>query len=301
MGIEILPDTNEESAEHRGLRKGLYLLPAAFTTANVLMGFLAVIYSLRGFQLLTTDTSAASWYFDLAAKLIGFSILFDMLDGRLARMTKTTTELGIQLDSLADVLAFGIAPIVLVYCWAIGAVFPEDSEVYGLGVFVLFMYLMGGTFRLARFNVQSMRPRVIASGTPKIDKKNFVGLPIPPAAGLIAAIVHFKPRPLSMYDSGVASFWVIVMMFVLGVLALLMVSKLKYTSFKSMGTGKLNLYLILFIGGIGMSIWLYSRYVLLSIAISYVTHGVIWFILNLFRSPRKEIAAHEGLEEQIID
>ena len=122
--------------------------------------------------------------------------MFDTLDGRLARMTKTATEIGVQLDSLADVLTFGIAPIVLGYSWGIGTVLNENSSLHGFGVFVLFMYLMCGAFRLARFNLQATRPRVLIEGTPKIDKKHFVGLPIPPAAGLLAAIVHFVPMPL---------------------------------------------------------------------------------------------------------
>src|SRR6185436_18055338 len=115
---------------------------------------------------------------------------------RLARMTRTATEIGVQLDSLADVLTFGIAPTVLMYGWAIGVTFPETSAAHGFGVFVLFMYLMCGTFRLARFNLQATRPRVLIEGSPKVDKENFVGLPIPPAAGLLASIVHFAPAPL---------------------------------------------------------------------------------------------------------
>ena len=108
-------------------------------------------------------------------------------------MTHTSTEIGVQLDSLADVLTFGIAPIVLVYSWAIGATFRRRKfGLHRLGVFVLFMYLMCGAFRLARFNLQATRPRVLIEGTPKIDKKNFVGLPIPPAAGLIASHRSFR-------------------------------------------------------------------------------------------------------------
>src|SRR4030095_3579905 len=189
-------ETEESKTVHRGIKKGLYVIPTAFTAANVAMGFLAVLYSRRGFQVVATDPSAAAGYFDYAAIAIGLAILFDTLDGRVARMTKTATEVGVQFDSLADVLTFGIAPIALIYSWAIGASFEEHSSEHALGVFLLFMYLMCGAFRLARFNLQATRPRVLQEGTPKVDKKSFVGLPISPAGGLLAALVHFSPEPL---------------------------------------------------------------------------------------------------------
>ena len=202
---------------HQGLKKGLYLFPTAFTAANILMGFLAVLYSIRGFQ---AAPEIAASYFNYAGIFIGFAILFDTLDGRVARMTRTATEIGVQLDSLADVLTFGIAPIALIYSWGIGAVFAEKSSTHTLGVFLLFMFLMCGAFRLARFNLQATRPRVLLEGTPKIDKKNFVGLPIPPAAGLMAAIVHYAPMPLNTYGN-YAQFYGILMIILLGVLGVL--------------------------------------------------------------------------------
>src|SRR6266498_4709100 len=111
--------------ERRGLKKGLYLIPSAFTAANIGMGFYAVMAAVRGFQFVGNGTSAdflqASIYLDNAAKAIGWAVLFDMLDGRLARMTKTTTEIGVQLDSIADVVTFGLAPAVLAYVWGYGA------------------------------------------------------------------------------------------------------------------------------------------------------------------------------------
>lgn len=277
----------ENKPVHKGLKKGLYLIPSAFTAANIGMGFLAVLSSLRGFQLVAQNPEQAAVYFDYAARAIGFAILFDTLDGRVARMTKTTTELGVQLDSLADVLTFGIAPIVLAYGWAIGAVFPEQSGLHGLGIFVLFMYLMCGAFRLARFNLQATRPRVLIEGTPKTDKKNFVGLPIPPAAGLLASIVHFSPKPLNFYGESQAFLYGGLIMCLTAVLGLLMVSTLRYTSFKSAGTGRLSLYLILIIAAVGMLLWLYSQYVLLVLALAYVSHGIFWYVLNLFRSSKK--------------
>jgi CDP-diacylglycerol---serine O-phosphatidyltransferase len=113
-------------------------------------------------------------------------------------MTRTATEIGVQFDSLADVLTFGIAPIALIYSWGIASAFNERSSEHGLGIFLLFMYLMCGAFRLARFNLQATRPRVLVEGTPKLDKKNFVGLPIPPAAGLASIDRPLCPNAASV-------------------------------------------------------------------------------------------------------
>lgn len=278
---------NEEiQSGHKGIKKGLYLIPTAFTAANIGMGFLAILSSLRGFQIILINPEQSAVYFDYAATAIGLAILFDTLDGRLARMTKTATELGVQLDSLADALTFGIAPVVLAYSWGVGAVFAESTFLHNLGLFVLFAFLMCGVMRLARFNLQATRPRVLREGTPKIDKKNFVGLPIPPAAGLIAAVIHFFPLPLNVYEIGYARFYAIILMIILPCLGFLMVSTIRYTSFKNLGTGKNNLALILIIGLMGMLVWLYSHYVLLVLAVLYVSHGVLWYLFTLLK-PRK--------------
>ncbi len=280
-----MTEQTEQKTEHKGIRKGLYLIPSAFTAANIGMGFLAVIWSLRGFQIVT-NTEKAAVYFDYAAIAIGLAILFDTLDGRVARMTRTTTEIGVQLDSLADVLTFGIAPIVLGYVWAVGAVFNEQSQIHGLGVFVLFMYVMCGAFRLARFNLQALRPRVLKEGSAHVDKKNFVGLPIPPAAGLLASIVHFTPMPLNSYGDSQGAFYAVLIMILMAILGFLMVSTLRYSSFKSAGTGRSSIYLIIGLAAFGMGVWLYSRYVLLVISLIYVSHGLIWFLIGLVRTSK---------------
>ncbi len=289
-------ETEEPKTIHRGIKKGLYVIPTAFTAANIAMGFLAVLYSIRGFQVVKTHPEIAAGYFDYAAIAIGLAILFDTLDGRVARMTKTATEIGVQFDSLADVLTFGIAPIALIYSWAIGASFDAQSSEHGLGVFLLFMYLMCGTFRLARFNLQATRPRVLQEGTPKIDKKNFVGLPIPPAAGLLASFVHFSPLPLSFHGEGLARFYTYLVMILIAILGVLMVSTLRYSSMKTVGTGRRNLYLVLVIAAIGMLMWLYSQYVLLILSAAYVSHGVIWYLLTSIRPRRQTASQEQGVE-----
>ncbi len=278
-----MEETEEPKVVHKGIKKGLYVIPTAFTAANIAMGFFAVIYSIRAFQVVHTDPAHSASYLNYAAVCIGLAILFDTLDGRVARMTKTATEIGVQFDSLADVLTFGIAPIALMFVWAFGSVFPENTREYALSIFLLFMYLMCGAFRLARFNIQSTRPRVLQEGAVKVDKKNFVGLPIPPAAGLMASIVHFAPMPLNFYGESARSY-AILSMVLIAVLGVLMVSTIRYSSFKTVGSGRKNLYLVLLIAAVGMLIWLYSNYVLLILSGGYVLHGIVWYLLRLARS-----------------
>jgi len=278
-------ETEQTQLEHKGIKKGLYLIPTAFTAANIAMGFFAVLYSIRGFRATIENPELASGYFNYAAVAIGFAILFDTLDGRIARLTRTATEIGVQFDSLADVLTFGIAPIALMYSWGIASVFPEGSKELGFGVFLLFMYLMCGAFRLARFNIQATRPRVLLEGTPKVDKKNFVGLPIPPAAGLLAAIVHYANPPLISYGE-TGHYLAILLMVLIALLGVLMVSTVRYSSMKSVGSGRKNLYLVLVVAAVGMLMWLYSEYVLLILALAYVSHGIIWYFFTLLTRKR---------------
>ena len=271
---------------HRGLKKGLYVIPTLFTAANVAMGFLAVLSSIRGFRAAAMDPVLAAGYFDKAALAIGLAILFDTVDGRVARATRTATEIGVQFDSLADVLTFGIAPTALMYAWAVAPTFTENTFGHNLAVFLLFAYLMCGAFRLARFNLQATRPRVLQEGTPKIDKKNFVGLPIPPAGGLLAALVHFAPAPLSSYGNVPAHSYAYSLLALIGVLAVLMVSTIRYTSMKASGSGRKGFYMVLAIAAAALIVWQYSDYALLVIASIYVAHGVIWWIIRSFFGKR---------------
>ena len=278
-------DHERPNPPRRGVRKGLYLIPSVFTAANIGMGFFSVMASLRGFQLLgggTPDLGAAAAHFDNAALAIGWALLFDMLDGRIARMTKTTTEIGIQLDSIADVVTFGLAPAVLAYVWGYGASLTEGTELHQLAWGLSFMYLMCGAFRLARFNVQASRPRILAEGTPKVDKKNYVGLPIPVAGGLIAALVHFSPVPLTYFGPERARIYSGLLMVLVGLLSLMMVSTLRFSSFKTVGTRVRSMRTIILVLTVGLLIFLYSQYVLLGIVISYILYGLISRVASVF-------------------
>ena len=281
-------DHEAKNPERRGLKKGVYLIPSLFTAANIGMGFYAVMAAVRGFQFIGTGVYAdlihASKYLDNSAKAIGWAIFFDMLDGRIARMTKTTTEIGVQLDSIADVVTFGLAPAVLAYVWGYGATLQEGSELHQMAWFLSFLYLMCGGFRLARYNVQSSRPRILAEGTIKVDKKSFVGLPIPAAAGLVAAIIHFYPAPLLIHGSEKARIYSIMLMAMMGVLSLLMVSTIKFSSFKTVGTTRRNsMRTIIVLLAVGMLIFLYSRQVLLVLVVSYILHGLVARLIGIFR------------------
>lgn len=278
-------DQDRPNPPRRGVRKGLYLIPSLFTAGNIGMGFYSVMASLRGFQLLggaTPDVNAAAAHFDSAAVAIGWACLFDILDGRIARLTKTTTEIGIQLDSIADVVTFGLAPAVLAYVWGYGASLAEESDLHRLAWFLSFMYLICGAFRLARFNVQSSRPRIIAEGTPKVDKKNYVGLPIPAAGCLIAALVHFSPVPLSYFGPERARIYSGLLMLLVGLLSVMMVSTLRFSSFKTVGTRVRSMRTIILALSVGVLILLYSQYVLLAIVISYILLGLLSRVAGIF-------------------
>lgn len=269
----------------RGVKKGVYLIPSLFTAANIGMGFYAIMAAVRGFQLLGEPNPDVAWagaHFDNAAKAIGWAVLFDMLDGRIARLTKTTTEIGVQLDSIADVVTFGIAPAVLAYVWGYGASLPEGTPSHTFGWFISFMFLMCGAFRLARFNVQSSRPRILAEGTIKVDKKSFVGLPIPVAGGLIAAIVHFSPVPLINLGPERARVYSVLLITLMGTLSVMMVSTLRFSSFKTVGTKVRSMRIVILSLAVAMLIFLYSQYVLLGIVVAYILHGLLTRVIGVF-------------------
>jgi CDP-diacylglycerol--serine O-phosphatidyltransferase len=283
QGVQL--DHETPNPQRRGLKKGIYLIPSLFTAGNIGMGFFAVMACLRAFQMLggpNPDVAGAAARVDYAAIAIGFALLFDMLDGRIARMTKTTTEIGIQLDSIADVVTFGLAPAVLAYVWGYGASLTEGTNLHRLSWFISFMYLMCGAFRLARFNVQASRPRIVAAGTIKTDKKSFVGLPIPVAGGLIAALVHFRPTPLIGYGAEQARIYSGLLMLLVGLLSLMMVSTLRFSSFKTVGTGSRSMRTIIVVLAIFGLIILYHQYVLLGLVLAYIFYGLFSRVFSMF-------------------
>ncbi|HEX5228905.1 MAG TPA: CDP-diacylglycerol--serine O-phosphatidyltransferase, partial [Bryobacteraceae bacterium] len=206
-------------------RRAAYALPTLFTAGNIFLGFLAILRSVEGALLAASGQLGANPHFEVAAKAIGAAVVLDGLDGRIARMTNTTSAFGREMDSLADVVTFGIAPAVLAYAWGVQFVtaggFLQDHRA---GYFLAFIFLLCGAARLARFNVQT---NPVPANPGRADRKYFVGLPIPAAAGMVAAVVYANDSvPLQWWI--LSAFWLAL----LALLSFLMVSTWRYPSFK---------------------------------------------------------------------
>ncbi len=272
----------------RGLRRGAYVLPSLFTVGNIFCGYYAISETYRAISF--PDTAAA--HLDIAAKAIGYAVLFDGLDGRIARMTGTTSDFGRELDSLADVITFGVAPALLAYTWAIRFLNPEVAPqlltmIQRVGWFLSFMFLICGAARLARFNITT-NPVPANPGRP--DRKYFVGLPIPAGAALVAAVVHaFGGEPLWWWQ------WTLVWLPVFCGTALLMVSRWRYNSFKQLDLSrKRGFVTVIFIAAMIAAIWLYSQPALLALALIYAGSGVVTRLGGIIRR-RTMRAAHRDL------
>src|SRR5277367_879467 len=206
----------------RRLSKGMYILPSLFTTANMAFGYYAILEVMHA-------TVAEHWHLDNAAKAIGFAVLFDGLDGRIARMTGTSSDFGRELDSLADAITFGVAPAMLAWAWGFHLMPPVmltewNIKLTQLGAIASFLFLMAGASRLARFNI-THNPEPSNPGRP--GKKYFVGMPIPAGAGVIAAVVHFlSGEPLVSWQTSLS--WLLMVL----VVGYLMVSTWRFYSFK---------------------------------------------------------------------
>ena len=226
----------------------------------------------------------ANGHFITAAKAIGFAVLFDGVDGMIARMTNTTSDFGRELDSLADVITFGIAPAILAFVW--GVLFVVNpfagqlgSHLHRAGYLVAFLYLLCGAVRLARFNVQT-NPTPKNPGRP--DRKYFVGMAIPAGAGFVAAVVYVDPSPVQSFSFSVI--WLVMV----GIISLLMVSTWRYPSFKQLTVSKPRPTVIVpLLGLIVFLVWNWSQPVLLAFASAYVVSGIIIRIAGVIRRYRK--------------
>jgi CDP-diacylglycerol--serine O-phosphatidyltransferase len=268
-----LAQAQDDPRKRKRLRKGLYLLPSLFTAANIAAGYFAILHSVQG-------SPADPWHFDVASKAIGFAVLFDGLDGRIARMTNTTSDFGRELDSLADVITFGIAPAVLAWFWGFRSLMVGDPELrtklVQLGAIATFVFLTAGAARLARFNIQK-NPQPSNPGRP--GKKYFVGMPIPAAAGVLAAVVHFS------HGQPIVTFWLSAIWLLLVVAAsFLMVSTWRFYSFKDIDFRSRHPFrTIILIGALIAGVWYYSQWVLFFLALAYMLSGVIVRLLYVVR------------------
>ncbi len=249
-------------------RRAAYALPTLFTAGNIFLGFIAILRSIEGALFGAGGNLGANPHFEVAAKAIGAAVVLDGLDGRIARMTNTVSDFGREMDSLADVITFGIAPAVLAYAWGVHFVTPGGFLLdHRAGYFLAFLFLLCGAVRLARFNVQT-NPVPKNPGRP--DRKYFVGLPIPAAAGMVAAIVYASDSvPLQGWLFCVA--WLALLAF----LSFLMVSTWRYPSFKEIHmTGPRSPLIVIVAGALILLIWNYSQAVLLAITSLYVATGI---------------------------
>jgi CDP-diacylglycerol---serine O-phosphatidyltransferase len=230
------------------LRRALFILPNAFTMASIFCGAYAILHTVMHAE------PEALYHSAIAVFFAGF---FDMFDGRVARLTKTQSDFGMEFDSLADVISFGVAPAVIVYRWALWPLGP-------LGMITVICFTACGAIRLARFNVLARRPTT--------SEDFFVGLPIPIAASMLVALVvaHFR-----LFEGLPVTRHVSVITLVL-VLAFLMVSSVSFWTFKNVKFGRNTIYLLffaaiaLFIAGLKFPVSL----ILVAIIGSYIALGI---------------------------
>jgi CDP-diacylglycerol--serine O-phosphatidyltransferase len=245
---------------HVNLRKSLFILPNLFTISGIFCGFYAIKLSAIG---------ATPNDFYKASLLIIFAMFFDIIDGRVARLTKTQSAFGMQLDSLADVISFGVAPAVLVHAWALADTGP-------VALFACFAYVACGAIRLARFNVINTG----SDGAPKKPDKYILGLPIPGAAGILVSLIAANHA----VDGSLAYAKGPVLIIVLA-LSFFMVSTIKFRSFKDV---KLNARTISLVSvAVGSSVILalkfHLAFAICWLLLSYVAIGLIEMLLALTR------------------
>lgn len=257
---EHVEETQE--ADGRKVRhRGIYLLPNLFTTANLFAGFFSIITAING-------------NFYVAAATVFVAMVLDSLDGRVARLTNTQSAFGAEYDSLSDMVAFGLAPAVLTYEWAL-------SELGNVGLTVAFIYVACAALRLARFNTQ----------IGKVDKRWFIGLASPAAAGVVAGWVW---AVWALDDAGIRGVdlpLVLVMLFALMVAAagLLMVSNIKYYSFKDLDLkGRVPFVAILVVVLVFAVVFSDPPRILLLIFLAYAVSGPVQYLMQLRRRKRVE-------------
>jgi CDP-diacylglycerol--serine O-phosphatidyltransferase len=250
------------------LRRGMYLLPSLFTVGNIAAGYFSITETIKAIS----GAGDAHTHLDWAAIAIIFAIPFDALDGRIARMTNTTSDFGKELDSLADAITFGVAPSLLALIWGFhflpNSIQPELLQhLREAGAFICFLFLIGGVSRLARFNIShDAQPR--NPGRP--GRKYFVGMPIPAAAGFLASTVHL------CYGYPVLAWWIAIPWLVLvGLSGFLMVSTWRFWSGKEINFSRSHPFQLLFVLAIVFYvIFQYSHSVFFAIGLVYMFSGI---------------------------
>ncbi len=263
--------------------RGMFVLPSLFTAGNIALGFYSITQGVQGL-------GGNNACFDRAALAIGFAVAFDGLDGMVARMTRTTSDFGKELDSLADVITDGMAPALLAYIWGFRLLAPDlfpaiRDKVLPLGITVCFLFLICGACRLARFNL-SVNPQPRNPGRP--GKKFFVGMPIPAGAGVIASVIHFQGGS-PIYDPRVSIVWLLL---ILGT-GFLMVSSWRFWSGKEVTSGGRQPFQVVVLVALGMVVVaLFSKVALIVVALGYLVSGVLARLAYSWGRQRRLNAEH---------
>lgn len=253
--VEEIQDESGRKVRH----KGVYLLPNLFTTANMFAGFYAIISSMHGSYM-------------AAAVAIFLAMIFDGLDGRIARMTNTQSAFGAEYDSLSDMVAFGVAPAVMAYQWAL-------SELGNVGLSIAFVYMACAALRLARFNTQ----------IGVVDKRWFIGLASPAAAAVVAAMIWsiFTFGDDAVTGEQLPAFAIVLFAFFVAAIGLLMVSNIKFYSFKDFDfRGRVPFVSILVVVLAFAVVFSDTPRVLLLVFLAYACSGPVKMLLDL-RSEKK--------------
>ena len=255
-----------DAGSPRRVRRGAYLLPSMFTLGNMFCGYACIVYAMRG-------------EFATAAPFIGFAIVLDALDGRIARMTNSTSAFGLELDSLADLTSFGLAPAILSFAWGL-------HPLGRLGWAAGFVFVAGAALRLARFNIQSG----------STDKRYFVGMPSPAAAGIPAATVYAYPYGFETYAAALPVLAMVI------VPALLMVSTFRFRAFKTLDLQARRGYAVLILVALGLALLAaHPQIVLLVIAYGYLTCTFIELVWSRLHRRPAESSPGESVPQSSPD
>jgi len=247
----------------RRFRRGVYLLPVLLTLGNLFCGYACIMYTMRE-------------EYATAAPFIGIAFILDGLDGRIARLTGTEGPFGVQFDSLADMISFGLAPAILAYSWGLT---PFGRWGWAAG----FIYVTAAAMRLARFNIQAG----------SVDKRYFVGMPSPAAAGVVAATIFAYPAGLRD-TSGAAP-----VMALLLVPAFLMVSTIRFRSFKTIDLQARRSYTVILVMALVIAaIWGHPAGVLLVLAYTYLASAFVELAVNRLRHRSPDVRTTAPAEQE---
>ncbi len=256
----LRPLRRRTAVQRRRFRRGVYLLPSMFTMGSMFCGYACIVYAMRG-------------EFATAAPLIGLAIVIDMLDGPIARMTGTTSAFGVEFDSLADIISFGVAPAILTFAWGL-------QSLGRLGWAAGFLFVAAAAVRLARFNIQ----------TGSQDKRYFVGMPSPAAAGVLAATVFAYPLGFNTYIEALPVLAMVI------VPALLMVSTVRFRSFKNLNLQARRKYPVLLLVALGLAL-LAAQPEIVLVVLAYGYLGATFVEVVWLRLRRRH--SHEAREDEV--